>query len=82
MIGIAKACTVVLMRARDSLVVRCREKDVNQKKKKKKNTQKIVKMYLFKALANKLWLTLKNCFTWFTVLRTDEHKLLVMAESI
>ena len=36
MIGIAKACTVVLMKARDSLVIRCREKDVNQKKKKKK----------------------------------------------
>ena len=82
MIGIAKACTVVLMKARDFLVVRCRKKDIKKKKKKKKNTQKIVKMYLFKALANKLWLTLKNCFTWFTVLRTDEHKLLVMAESI
>ena len=34
-IGIAKACTVALMKAGDSLVVRCREKDVNQKKKKK-----------------------------------------------
>ena len=33
MIEIAKACTVVLMKARDSLVVQCREKHVNQKNK-------------------------------------------------
>ena len=33
MIEIAKACTVVLMKARGSLVVQCREKHDNQKNK-------------------------------------------------
>ena len=53
MIEITKACTVAFMKARNSLVVRCREKHVNREKKKKQKTVKI----FFKALANRFWLT-------------------------
>ena len=42
MIEITKACTAAFMKARNSLVVGCREKCVNWKKK-----QKILKKYFY-----------------------------------
>ena len=55
MIDITKACTVTFLKAGKYLVIRCREKSVNLKKKKKKNC----KNKLFKALASRFRLTLK-----------------------
>ena len=52
MIDITKACTVTFLKARKYLVIRCREKSVNLKK--KENCKNI----LFKALANRFRLTL------------------------
>ena len=48
-IEITKACSVLFMKARSSLAVRCRER---QKKKKKhtKKPRKIMKMYFLKLL--------------------------------
>ena len=57
MIQITNACTVAFMKARNSLVVRYREKHVNWKKRK----QKMVKIYFFKVLANTFWLTSQSC---------------------
>ena len=48
MIEITKACTVVFMKARNSLVVQCREEKVNWKKKTKDDENSF-----FKALANR-----------------------------
>ena len=45
MIDITKACTVTFLKARKYLVIRCREKSVNLKKKKK-----IVKINYLKLL--------------------------------
>ena len=56
MIERTKACTVAFMKARNSLVVPCKEKHVNWKKK-----QKIVNICFFKALVNRFWLTSKSC---------------------
>ena len=53
MIKITKACTVTFMKGKKYLVIRCREKRVNLKKKK------MIKVYFFKALGNRFWLTLK-----------------------
>ena len=55
MIETAKACTVAFMKARNSLVVRCRERE---------KKQKMLKMYFFKAFVNRFWLTSKSC-SWF-----------------
>ena len=57
MIDITKTCT--FMKARNSLVVQCREKHVNWRKKTKDGEN-----LFFKALANRFWLTLKSC-SWF-----------------
>ena len=57
-IKIAKSsCTVTFRKARNSLVIRCREECVSWRKK-----QKMVK--IFKASANEFWITLKSC-SWF-----------------
>ena len=57
-IEITKACTVALMKARNSLVVHCRKKHVNwQKTKDGENL-------FFKAIANRFWLRSKS-YTWF-----------------
>ena len=53
-IEITKARTVAFMKLRNSLVVRCRERQ------KTEDGEYI----LFKALANRFWLTSKNCL-WF-----------------
>ena len=50
-IEITKACTVAFMKARNSLIARCREKHVNWKKTEDE------KNLFFKALANRFWLT-------------------------
>ena len=52
MIDITKACTVTFLKAGKYLVIRCREKSVNLKK--KENCKNI----LFKALGNRFRLTL------------------------
>ena len=57
MIKITKACTVAFMKARNSLVVRCREKHANSKK-----TEDGENVF-FKALDNRLWLTSKS-YSW------------------
>ena len=59
MIEITKACTVAFMKARNSLVVQCREKHVNWRKKTKDGEN-----LFFKALANRFWLTSKS-YSWF-----------------
>ena len=56
LIEIAKACTVAFMKARNSLVVRCREERVNWKKDGEN--------LFFKASTNRFWLTSKCC-SWF-----------------
>ena len=58
MTEITKACTVTFIKARNSLVVRCREKHFNWEK--AKDGEKL----LFKALDNRFWLTSKSC-SWF-----------------
>ena len=58
MIEITKACTVAFMKTRNSLIVRCREKHVNCKKKKKKEDGENL---FFKALRNRFWLATKSC---------------------
>ena len=51
MIEITKACTVAFMKAKNYFVAWCREKHANWKKK-----QKMVRMYIFKALPDRfLW---------------------------
>ena len=55
MIEITNACAVAFMKARHSLVVRCREKHVNQGKKRKKT--EAGENLFFKALGNRFWLT-------------------------
>ena len=60
MIEITKACTVAFMKARNSLVVRCREKHVNWKKRKTEDGENL----FFKALDNRFWLTSKS-YSWF-----------------
>ena len=59
MIGITKACTIAFMKARNSLVVQCRGKRVNWRKKTEDG-----ETLFFKALANRFWLTSKSC-AWF-----------------
>ena len=59
MIEIKKTCTTAFMKARNSLVVQCREKKVNWKKKTEDG-----KKLFFKALANRFWLTSKS-YSWF-----------------
>ena len=58
MIEITKACTVAFMKARNSLVVRCREKYVNWKR--IEDSEHL----FFKALDNRFWLTSKS-YSWF-----------------
>ena len=50
MTEITKVCTVAIMKARNSLVVQCREKKVNWKK---KTTTKDDENLFFKALGNR-----------------------------
>ena len=54
MIKITKACTVAFMKARNSLVVRRRDKHVRWKK------TEDGKNLFFKALDNRFWLTAKS----------------------
>ena len=63
-IEITKACSVLFMKARSSLAVRCRER---QKKKKNthKKTPKDNENVFFKALTNRFYLTSKSC-SWFS----------------
>ena len=58
-IEITKAYTVAFMEVASSLVVRCREKHVNWKK-KTENGENL----FFKALASRFWLTSKS-YSWF-----------------
>ena len=58
MIEITKACTVAVMKARNSLAVRWREKLANWKK-----TGDGEKKF-FKVLANRFWLTSES-YSWF-----------------
>ena len=58
MIEITKACTVAFMKTRNSFIVRCREKHVNCKKKKKTEDGENL---FFKALRNRFWLATKSC---------------------
>ena len=60
MIDITKACTVAFIKARNSLVDRCRKKHVNWKKK-----EKMERIYFFKVLASRFWLTSKKLFNKF-----------------
>ena len=53
MIKITKACKVAFMKAKNSLIVRCREKRVNWKKTENGENR------AFKTLANRFWLTSK-----------------------
>ena len=57
MIEITKACTVAFMKTRNSLIVRCREKNVNCKKKKTEDGENL----FFKALRNRFWLATTSC---------------------
>ena len=57
-IEIKKACTVVFMKARNSLVVQYRKKHVNWKK-----TEDGENLF-FKVLGNRFWLTSKS-YSWF-----------------
>ena len=57
MIEITKACTVAFMKTRNSLIVRCREKHVNCKKKKTEDGENL----FFKALRNRFWLATTSC---------------------
>ena len=59
MIEITKASTVAFMEVASSLVVRCREKHVNWKK-KTENGENL----FFKAPASRFWLTSKS-YSWF-----------------
>ena len=59
MIEIIKACTVAFIKARNSLVVRSREKHFNWKKKTEDGEN-----VFFKALSKRFWLTSKSC-SWF-----------------
>ena len=56
MIETAKACTVAFMKARNSLVVRCRERE--------KKAEDVENVFFFKAFVNRFWLTSKSC-SWF-----------------
>ena len=58
MIEITKPCTAACLKTKNSLAVRCSEKHVNLKKTEDSEN------FLFKALANRLWLTSKRC-SWF-----------------
>ena len=58
MTEVTKACTVGFMKARNSLVVRSREKHGNCKKAEDGEN------LFFKAVANRFWLTWKTC-SWF-----------------
>ena len=58
MIEITKACTIDFMKARNSLVVLCREEHINWKK-----TEAVENLF-FKALPNRFCLTSKSC-SWF-----------------
>ena len=51
-----KACTVVFMKVRNSLIARCRKKHVNRKK----ETEDRENLF-FKALTNRLCVTSKSC---------------------
>ena len=62
-IKITKACVVVFMKARNSLVVRCREK------KKTKDGENL----FFKTRAKHFVLTSKSC-SWLTVYQMDFMK--------
>ena len=57
-IKITKGCTVAFMKARNSLIVRCREKYVKWKK-----TEDGENLF-FKAIGNRFWLTSKS-YLWF-----------------
>ena len=59
MIEITKACTIDFMKVRNSLVVQCRGKRVNWRKKTEDS-----ETLFFKALANRFWLISKSC-SWF-----------------
>ena len=61
MIEIAKSSTVTFMKARNSLVVQCRERE---------KTDDYENVF-FKALANRFWLTLKSC-SWFNKVIHDQ----------
>ena len=54
-IEIAKACTVTFVKARNSLVVRCREKRVSWEKTENAET------LFFKDFANRFWSKSKSC---------------------
>ena len=58
MIEITKACIVAFMKAKNYLVVQCREKHVNWKK------AEDCENLLFKARVNRFWLTSKS-YSWF-----------------
>ena len=58
-VKITEAYTVAFMKARNSFVIRCREKHVNLKKKAEDGEN-----LFFKALANRFWLTSKS-YSWF-----------------
>ena len=55
-IDITKACTIVFMKVRNSLVVQCRERE----RKKTEDSENVC----FKALANRFWLIWKS-YSWF-----------------
>ena len=59
-IEIKKACIAAFMKARNSLVVSCRERE----------KKKILKMYFFKALVKNFLLTWKSC-SWPTFNQMD-----------
>ena len=59
MIEIKTVCAIASIKARNSLVVQCRERKVNWKKKREGG-----KNLFFKALANTFWLTTKS-YSWF-----------------
>ena len=61
MIEIAKSSTVIFMKARNSLVVQCRERE---------KTDDYENVF-FKAFANRFWLTLKSC-SWFNKIIHDQ----------
>ena len=63
MIEITKACIVDFMKARNSLVVQCRQKSVNWEKEETENCESI----FFKALTKILWLARGSC-SWFNKL--------------
>ena len=71
MIEKTKACTVALMKARNYLVVQCREKRVNWEETDDGEN------LLAKALANVFWLTSKSC-SWLNKAIHDFYQTIFM----